>query len=87
MKIRINLHCSNIVIINVHMIIINKRGTCVTLLQIVAESKECLPHPLDNAKTSSKSFLFIMIIYESLNDWDDFNPCWRATTKERVDTQ
>ena len=84
MKIRINLHCSNIVILNVDVIIINKRGTCVTLLQIVAESKEYLPHPLDNAKTPSKTFLFI---YESLNDWDDFNPCWRATTKERVDTQ
>ena len=54
------------------------------MLQIVAESKECLPHFPDTAKTPSKSFLFI---YESLNDWDDFKPCWRATTKERVDTQ
>ena len=40
--------------------------------QSLAESKECLPHPSDNAKTSSKSFLFIMIIYESLTDRNDF---------------
>ena len=42
------------------------------LLQILAESKECLPHSSDNAKTCSKTFPSILIIYESLNDGNDF---------------
>ena len=57
------------------------------LLQILAVSKECLPHSPDTAMTPSKTILLIMIIYESLLTEMILNPCWNAATYERVDTQ